>query len=228
MARGRMLSKSLGASRKFARCGASAGEFPQLLFSLLIPHADDFGRMTSDAFTVKHAVFPTSPRTEDEFEAALTALEHAKLIVRYPHEEGQVLQIVKFDEHQRGLNKRTTSDFPPPTGEIQEIPQSAEEVPAQLNSTELNGTQPKRTKREVPPTPADAGDSPAADVVSIKSITRKERADAMAIIEEFGCPHAHPEADEPIPECQDEDTCVGRLVGEKRARERSGLKVGAA
>lgn len=141
MARGRMLSKSLGASRKFSRCGTAAGEFPQLLFALLVPHADDFGRMTGDAFTVKHAVFPTSPRSEDEFEAALLALERAHLIVRYPHNGGQVLQVVKFEEHQRGLHKRTKSDFPAPPGEIQEIPHGAAENPAQENLTELNGTE---------------------------------------------------------------------------------------
>jgi len=48
MARGRMLSKSLSTSWKFAVCGASYeaaghphGEFPQLLFTLLVVHADD-------------------------------------------------------------------------------------------------------------------------------------------------------------------------------------------
>lgn len=149
MARGRMLSKSLGASRKFAKCGKSAGEFPQLLFALLIPHTDDFGRMTSDAFTVKHAVFPTSHRTEEEFEAALVSLEEAHLIVRYDHKDGQVLQVVKFEEHQRGLNKRTRSDFPAPPVEFREILQSGDEVPPELKGTEPKGNPPKP--------PADAG-----------------------------------------------------------------------
>lgn len=138
-----MLSKSLGASRKFARCGSAAGEFPQLLFTLLVPHADDFGRMTSDAFTVKLAVFPSSARSEDEFEAALVALEHAQLIVRYPHDGGQVLQIVKFDEHQRGLHKRTKSDFPSPPAEI---PHGGVEFPAQEKRTKQKGTKPNTPK----------------------------------------------------------------------------------
>jgi hypothetical protein len=177
-----MLSKSLGASRKFARCGAAAGEFPQLLFSLLVPHADDFGRMTSDAFTVKHAVFPTSPRSEDEFEAGLVALERAKLIVRYPHNDAQVLQIVKFEEHQRGLSKRTKSDFPAPPGEIPEIPHYSVEVPAELNGTELNGTQPN------PPTPPKGGRSrrrgvrqtPTADPNAVRqAIETRQRREAM-------------------------------------------------
>jgi hypothetical protein len=180
-----MLSRSLGASRKFARCGKAAGEFPQLLFALLVPHADDFGRMTSDAFTVKLTVFPSSPRTEDEFEAALVALEHAHLIVRYPFKEGQVLQIRKFEEHQRGLSKRTRSDFPAPPGEIQEIPQSSEEVPAQQNLTEQN------LNEEKPPKPPVGGRSrkgrlakaqPVADPVAVAQAleTKRRRAEMEA------------------------------------------------
>lgn len=188
MARGRMLSKSLGASRKFARCGTAAGEFPQLLFTLLVPHADDFGRMTSDAFTVKLAVFPSSARSEDEFEAALVALEHAKLIVRYPHAGGQVLQIVKFDEHQRGLHKRTKSDFPAPPAEI---PHGAAEVPAQEKRREPKRTQPNTPK------PPQAG---------AENVAVKVRREAVKVRKGWGmCAH------QPAP-CASEAACIERIA----------------
>ena len=66
MAQRRMISRNLGSSRKFhavnARCG-QLGDFAQALFPLIVVNADDFGRLEGDAFTVKHKVFPVSPRT---------------------------------------------------------------------------------------------------------------------------------------------------------------------
>lgn len=136
-----MLSKTLGSSRKFATTGKHAGEFPQLLYALALPHADDFGRQSGDAFTVKNRVFPSSPRTEDEFEAALVALEQAKLIIRYASGDETVMEIVKFDDHQQGLHKRTKSEFPDPPPTLPGNSGNAPEIPSELNLTEPNGTE---------------------------------------------------------------------------------------
>jgi dTDP-D-glucose 4,6-dehydratase len=73
MAQRRMISKSLGSSRKFhavrIKCG-KLGDFAQALFPLIVVSCDDFGRLEGDAFTVKHKVFPISPYSEEEFETA--------------------------------------------------------------------------------------------------------------------------------------------------------------
>lgn len=125
MARGRMISKSLGCSRKFARLrveGAGVGLFAQALYPLLIAHSDDFGRQSGDAFTVKHSVWPTAPEDEAAFEAALTAMEAVGLIVRCDANNVAYLQIVNFDEHQQGLHKRTKSRFPEPPGHSAKFP----------------------------------------------------------------------------------------------------------
>lgn len=137
MARGRMLSKKISTSRKFAAVGRVAGEFPQLLYALLVPHCDDFGRQPGDAFTVKHEVFPTSARAEAEFEAALVALEVQELIQRYDVKGQVVIQLLNFEQHQQGLHKRTKSDFPEPPGNSTE----RRESPAQVNVSEVNGTE---------------------------------------------------------------------------------------
>ncbi len=129
-----MLSKKLSTSRKFATVGQSAGEFPQLLYALLLPHCDDFGRQPGDAFTVKHQVFPTSPRPEAEFDAALIALEEAELISRYTVAGQQILQVQNFDQHQQGLHKRTSSEFPESPGDSNAPPL----LPSELNLTEQN------------------------------------------------------------------------------------------
>src|SRR3990167_7113145 len=108
MARGRLISKSLGSSRKFHAllgAGGKLGEFCQVLYPLLVANTDDFGRMPGDAFTVKHVVLPSSRRSEAEFETALDVLADVLLIDRYVVEDAIYLQVIKFDAHQVNLHK---------------------------------------------------------------------------------------------------------------------------
>jgi hypothetical protein len=145
MARGRLVSRSLGSSRKFAALQKQAGklgEFAQALYPLLIAVSDDFGRQSGDAFTVKHAVFPTSPRHEADFASALTSMHHVGLIRWYEAQGQQVIQVVDFDAHQPNLHKRSDkSKFPEPPGDSGKVP----EIPSELNLTQLKRTEPKRT-----------------------------------------------------------------------------------
>jgi hypothetical protein len=138
MARGRLISRTLGSSRKFAallRVSGKLGEFAQTLYPMLVAHSDDFGRLAGDAFTVKHAVFPTSPRREEEFNAALDAMHAVRLVHRYVTADGlQVLQIMDFESHQPGLHKRTGSKFP-------EAPVNFPEIPSEFKRTESIGTE---------------------------------------------------------------------------------------
>ena len=118
MARGRMISKTLGSSRRFARLSAhkKLGEFGQALYPLIVSWADDFGRLPGDAFTVKHRIFPTSTRAECAFETALDLMAEVGLIRRYTAER-QIIEVDQFAVHQAGLHKRTRSSFPgPPEG----------------------------------------------------------------------------------------------------------------
>lgn len=166
MARARMLLATLGSSRKFAHLADNLGplgEFGQTLYQLLIPKCDDFGRQSGDAFTVKHAVFPSSSRTEAEFEDALNAMGDVGLVTRYEVDDTVVLQVLKFEDAQGGLHKRTHSHFPDPpkspaipgkSRKFREVPgksRKAPEVPAsraraELNGIELNGIEGNRNK----------------------------------------------------------------------------------
>lgn len=144
MARARLLSRTLGSSRKFAAVGnaKTIGEFTQLLYALIIPHTDDFGRLDGDAFTIKHAVFPTSSRTLEEFDTALTAMHAAGLILRYESEGMICLQVTEFERHQSNLHKRTASRFPEYPGTSGKFPELPE-IPGrtELNRREENGTE---------------------------------------------------------------------------------------
>lgn len=141
MARGRLISRTLGSSRKFAALHSvipKLAEFGQSLYPLLIANSDDFGRLAGDAFTVKHAVFPTSPRRESDFHRVLVAMHIARLVHLYDVEGLQILQIMDFEGHQPGLHNRTKSKFP-------EVPVNFTEIPSELNRTELNRTEQKGT-----------------------------------------------------------------------------------
>lgn len=145
-----MISKSLSCSQRFASLHSlvpELAEFAQSLYPLLVSHADDWGRQAGDLFTVKHLVHPGSPRSSEDFDRALKALDQVGLIAWYEREGRQVIQITAFDEHQSGLHKRTKSKFPKfpgNSGKFREIPKSSH--PTELNRTELNRTEGKRTE----------------------------------------------------------------------------------
>jgi len=162
MAQGRIVLRTLGSSRKFA---ALAGicrqmpEFAQLLFPLLVANSDEYGRLSGDAFTVKHAVFPTSPRPADDFEIALSALAEAGLILRYTVEGECYIQIVKFEQGQPGLRldrRRKRSCFPAPPKDSGK-PHVRRQVPDDAGN--CRKTPPKRReekRREEKKDPVDA------------------------------------------------------------------------
>jgi hypothetical protein len=121
-----MISKSLSTSVKRASLHAVAGrlaEFTQGLYVLLVVHADDFGRLQGDLFTVQHVVDPSSPRKPAEFYAALRALHEVGLIHWYEIDGKQFIQIVAFEGHQLGLHKRTASRFPEFPGNSGKFPE---------------------------------------------------------------------------------------------------------
>jgi hypothetical protein len=136
-----MISKSLSTSEKFASLTTIAGElaeFCQVLYPLIVSHADDFGRLQGDAFTVKHMCFPTSPRSKDQFAQGLSYLQDVTLIQWYQVEDKKYVQVLNFEAHQQGLHKRTESVFP-------EFPGSSGKFRvARARGTELKGTELKR------------------------------------------------------------------------------------
>jgi hypothetical protein len=117
------------------------GEFCQALYPLIVAHADDFGRLQGDPFTVKHQCHPTSPRTIAEFMDALRFMHDVGLIVWFTGNHGgggrQYIQIVNFEAHQQGLHKRTRSAFP----RVPDGSGNVEESPEQLKGSEENLTE---------------------------------------------------------------------------------------
>jgi len=150
-----------------------------MLYPLLVAHADDFGRLAGDVFTVKHAVIPASPRSLDDVIEALTYLHQVGLVQWYDASGKQCLQIVDFDRHQAGLHKRTNSEFPGNSGKFPEIPKNDgkpktpikpafpgnsgnfREIPSEGKGTELNRTEGEGSAEAPSPPPSSPSTSPS-------------------------------------------------------------------
>lgn len=135
MARGRMLSKSLSTSEKRAALHEAAGhlaEFCQAVYPLLVAHADDWGCLQGDPFTVKHLVDPSSPRKVPEFGEALRAMHNVGLITWYAADGKQFIFIRDWFNHQqlKGHDKDGRNrTFPAPPETSSKIETSAQVRP---------------------------------------------------------------------------------------------------
>jgi hypothetical protein len=161
MANRRMLSKSISVSRQ----ANGVSLFTQLLVTWIIPHADDWGRITADPAVLRALVLPMRasipcaptctellPITDELITAALveaaTAVDETGTpwIQLYESKGKHYLCYPSWDQHQTGLNKRTESKYPapPPTSEkFLEVLGSSNTT--QPNLTQPNGTQPNLT-----------------------------------------------------------------------------------
>lgn len=191
MPRGRMLSRSISTSRRIE----SMSEWAQLLFDRVVIHADDFGRLEADPAVVKAEAKPLSPRSFDDFAAAIAEGITVGAYVAYVDASGRVyLAIEKSDDHQRGLHKRTKSRYPDPAacqrltaGEYLSAcaALTAGALPPHEHSGEIRGNSAPEEKRregeeeENPPVvPPQAGGDERAVVDSPKR-TRKKTATHM-------------------------------------------------
>lgn len=136
MAEKRMISKVISISKKFnVRLD---DHFSRLLFVLLIPHSDDFGRLTGDPFKIKALILPMMDDAKwEDVEQSLAKLHQAELIIWYEVKGEKYIQINNFEEHQTGLHKRTRSKFPEPPGISRKLP----EIPPEEKRREENGTE---------------------------------------------------------------------------------------
>jgi len=154
MAERRMISKSISISERVN----SMSLFARLLFTWMIPHTDDFGRMTGSPMKVKALVVPMADETKEDVERALTEMVEQDLIDWYVVDGKKYIQIKNFDKHQTGLNKRTKSKYPDPkdgtpvigSGNFREVPGNSEkvpEIPLEQNRTEQNRTEQNSTEQ---------------------------------------------------------------------------------
>ncbi|WP_029516270.1 hypothetical protein [Paenibacillus polymyxa] len=149
MAEKRMISKSISISEKV---NMLPDVFDMLLFTWIIPHTDDFGRLTGSPAKVKALVVPMLDKSMKDVERSIKSLHDAGLIIWYQINTDKYIQVINFDNHQQGLHKRTKSKFPEPQIENTSIPEYSRnfpEFPPELNRTEQKGTEGKGTEGHV-------------------------------------------------------------------------------
>lgn len=138
MANRRMISKSISVSEQVNGMSILA----RLLFTWMIPHADDWGRMAGNARTIRALVIPLVDTTDTDVEDALQEIEGAGLISRYSASRTQLLCFPTWESHQLGLHRRTASKYPEPPVVQDEF----QEVPGSSGLREEKGTEQKRTE----------------------------------------------------------------------------------
>lgn len=176
MARGRMISKSLSTSEKYAAlvpAGGALAEFCQALYPLLVVHTDDFGRLQGDPFTVKSLCYPTSPRSLAEFATGLETLQRVGLITWYDVRDKRFIQIMQFEHHQAGLHKRTASKFPETPERPETLGNSRIRQPISFrDGSSVTHLSIASISAEMPPSPELAENVALADFPEIPGISR--------------------------------------------------------
>lgn len=132
MANRRMICKSISVSTQVNKMSL----FSQLLYTWMIPHADDWGRMDADPGVIWALVVPRyrelkllpigsekAAVSEELINAALAEMAASvdeagqSLILLYEVGGKRYLQYSNWDKDQAGLHKRIQSDFPAPPAE---------------------------------------------------------------------------------------------------------------
>jgi hypothetical protein len=158
----RMISKVISISEKV---NMLPDIFDMLLFTWIIPHTDDFGRLAGSPAKVKALVVPMLDKSIKEVGDSIQRLHDQGLIHWYEVDGEKVIQVTNFEKHQQGLHKRTRSKFPDPpdkSNEIRNIPGNSGNFPTfppegkgtEQKGTEENGREEEGKGTESPP-PSD-------------------------------------------------------------------------
>ncbi len=125
MANRRMIAKNISLSEKFADL---ATDTARMLYLMMMPHTDDYGRFDASPRTFKATVCPLLKVRVEKIQAALDDLARVGLIFLYEVDSHTYGKVCKFDEFQTFRSDRgrqalypdipvTTSDIPKATSD---------------------------------------------------------------------------------------------------------------
>jgi len=178
MASGRMLRAQISLSPQVNDLSIKAA----LLFTWLIPHVDDFGRIHADPRRIKATIVPMRDDiSAKEIPSLLNEIEDKSLIVLYRVDGDFYLQLTKFEKHQQGLHKRTISKLPAPeaanlldSGKFREIPKNSHPTEQEQNR---NRTEQEQNLKALSGKPDDASFQKKSE------INKKIKKEAIEILE---------------------------------------------
>lgn len=114
--RARMLWHNISRSQKVAALSCDSA---RLLYTWIIPHCDNLGRMDGDPDVVRGTVVPTLCIRRMNVVSWLSEMHRLGLIHWYEVEGLSYIQVLGWDEHQRIVgNMKRESDFPSPNGSV--------------------------------------------------------------------------------------------------------------
>lgn len=108
-----ILFRSISASDRMANLGAKGA----LVYTWLLAHCDDQGRLAGDARRVKALVVPLLDEiTTEDIEWALAGMEDEGLAIKYedPDTGRALIQVADWWEYNSGLRIIKASKYPPP------------------------------------------------------------------------------------------------------------------
>lgn len=154
MARGRMISATIGESRKFA---ALASDRHRLMYLMVLPHVDKAGRFEADAVVIRSKCLMRLDVELSEVEAWLKDGAMTGLLRVYDARGLRVLEIVDFAKHNTPHHKEPKS----------ELPAASEGVPCY---TQESNDAPSMSQ-------AYAKHEPTLPIIEVKGSKEKERKD---------------------------------------------------
>jgi len=131
-------------------------EFEQLLFTWMIPHADDWGIITGKLRGLKVKVMPATERSLEEIDEALQHIEEAGLIWRYEAEgHGALIQLKSWDDRQPiRKDRRVDGKYPDHAGQMPtKDGQMSTSGRQMVTETRPDNTRPDNTRPDTEPPP---------------------------------------------------------------------------
>jgi hypothetical protein len=171
MSRSRSISTDISTDERLGPVGEE-NPLAVLLYTLAIPHADDWGRLKGDATAFRYEVAPFLLKTGKEIDAALDALAEAGLWRRYEVDGRKYIAFPRetWFKHQSYINieKRTFdgSKHPAPDGESWEPWENSpsakkRQKPQDSRPQELETPRNAKKRQESPQNPASPSPSPS-------------------------------------------------------------------
>jgi DNA-binding transcriptional ArsR family regulator len=109
--KGRVLFPRISDSRRVSRLGARGA----LVYTWLLPHCDDQGRILGDAHHLKETLAPhLDDLIPEDIEWALEQMTTMELVIRYVGEDQPLLQVTDWWRWQGSLRYKYPSENPPP------------------------------------------------------------------------------------------------------------------
>lgn len=150
MANRRMLAKSISTSLQVNKLGIEA----QLLFTWMIPHADDDGRLNGEAEYINFLIVPAKRWTKSQTEGYLKTIHDAGLIYLWSENGTKYIEFPTWTKHQQIRKDRYTPSNIPPFNKTQvnhlttKVQPNDNQVDTQLSEIENNKKEDKEEERK--------------------------------------------------------------------------------